>query len=198
MFHVPKVAFLMPPPPPFCTFRMSLELMTIACTWTDPKNYSRVLYARLKITARLLLLTVDLSHVTFMASVSKHPMKKNNPHKRNGTDCTVSCEYRLYASSLDRELAGWPILPGARAALSERARAGGVRGFWTLTIWPLGGWFPHWLPLFPANNWDLIWEEISKAPVTPLLCSDRFPSLALKETSLSSDALWRPWVVEGW
>lgn len=45
----------------------------------------------------------------------------------------------------------------ARAALSERARTEGVRGLWMLTIWPLGGWFPHWLPLFLANNWDLIW-----------------------------------------
>lgn len=66
----------------------------------------------------------------------------------------------------------------------ERARAVEVRGLWTLTIWPLGGWFPHWLPLFPVNNWDLIWEEISKSLVTPLLRMDRFLSVALKETSL--------------
>lgn len=96
----------------------------------------------------------------------------------------ISYERTLCTSSVDWESAGWPVSPRARAALSERARAGGVRGLWTLTIWPLGGWFPHWLPLFPANNWDLIWEEISKALVTPLLRSDRFPSLVLKETSL--------------
>lgn len=106
-------------------------------------------------------------------------------------------QYHMRLCSVGCEFAGWPVLPGARAALSERARAGGVMGLWTLTIWPLGGWFPHWLSLFPANNWDLIWEEISKAPVTPLLRSDRFLSLALKETSPSQDALWRPWLAVG-
>lgn len=111
------------------------------------------------------------------------------------TGSTVSCEYMLCTGSVDCGFAGWPVWPTARTALSDRARAGGVRGLWTLTIWPLGGWFPHWLPLFPPNNWDLIWEEISKDPVTPLLRSDRFPSLALKETSPSHDALWTPWVV---
>lgn len=101
-------------------------------------------------------------------------------------------------SSVDCEFAGWPVSPAARVALSARARAGGVSGLWTLTIWPSGGWFPHWLPLFPVNNWDLICEEISKAPVTPLLHSDRFLALALKETSPSRVALRRPWVVEVW
>lgn len=87
---------------------------------------------------------------------------------------------------------GGPVSPAEHTqAVTERARAGGVRGLRTLTIWPLGGWFPHWLPLFLANNRDLIWEEISKGPVTPLLCSDRFLSLAFEEMSLSRVALWR-------
>lgn len=83
----------------------------------------------------------------------------------------------------------------ARAALSERARAEGVRGLWTLTIWPLGGWFPHWLPLFLANNWDLIWPGggVNKTPVTPLLQLHRTASWALKESSL-----WSVLLCEGW
>ena len=89
------------------------------------------------------------------------------------------------------DFAGWPVSPRARAALSARTRAGGVRGLWMLTIWPLGGWFPHWLPLFPANNWDLIWEEISKAPVTPL------GQVFEGDISLSHGALWRPWAGSG-
>lgn len=64
--------------------------------------------------------------------------------------------------------------------LSDRARAGGVGvgggalNADHLAFW--GGWFPHWLPLFMANNWDLIWEEISKAPATSALRSDGLPS----------------------
>lgn len=126
-------------------------------------------------------------------SSAKHPMKNNDFESDRYS--TVTCEYTLCTNSVDCEFAGWP---GTRAALSERARAGGVRGLWALTIWPLGGWFPHWLSLFLANNWDLIWEEISKTPMTQLLRSNRFPSLVLKETSLSRVALWRPWVVEVW
>lgn len=66
-----------------------------------------------------------------------------------------------------------------------------VWGLWTLTIWPLGGWFPYWLPLFLTNNWDLIWVEISKAPWHhscngTVFCSFFFIlRIALKETSLS-------------
>lgn len=66
--------------------------------------------------------------------------------------------------------------------LSDRARAGGVMG--CSERWPSGpGGVPDWLPLFVANNWDLIWE-ISKAPTTSALRTDRFPSLVLKEMSL--------------
>lgn len=73
--------------------------------------------------------------------------------------------------------------------LSDRPRGRRGQGeLWTLTIWSsgggAGGWFPHWLPLFVANNWDLIWKEISKAPATSALRADGFSSVVLQEMSL--------------
>lgn len=67
---------------------------------------------------------------------------------------------------------------------SESPKTAGVRGLWSMTIWPLGAGFLTGHHCSPANNWDLIWKEISKGLVTPLVHTDRICLLALKETSL--------------
>lgn len=136
---------------------------------------------------------------SWLTPATKHPVKSNPLLKRNMTlsltGSTVSCVVR--AVRIENLLGGLSRLEHAQPC----QRGQGLEGSGGSERWPSGpwgGWFPLWLSLFPANNWDLIWEEISKAPVTPLLRPDRFPSLALKETSPSHDALWRPWVVEAW
>lgn len=79
-------------------------------------------------------------------------------------------------------------------------RGQGLEGSGGSERWPSGPWGAGFLTsclCSPVNNWDLIWEEISKAPVTPA-----FGQVSL--LSLKGDiypphvALWRPWAVEVW
>lgn len=97
----------------------------------------------------------------------------------NPTGSLASNGYTAHMKTADCDYAGWPE---HAQPLSDRARAGGGSGG-ALNADHLapggGGWFSHWLSLFMANNWDLICEEISKAPTTSALGTDRFPSLEL-------------------
>lgn len=96
-------------------------------------------------------------------------------------------EHMPCRSNVDCECAGWPVSPIEHAQLCGRGqglkRSGGSE-HWPSGPW--GGWFPHWVSLFLANNRDLIWlgwgggEGVSKASVTPLLHSHRFPLCSLK------------------
>lgn len=99
----------------------------------------------------------------------------------------------------------------ARAALPLRARAEEVRGLWTLTIWPLRGLVSS-LGVFVSGKqsglnlvgvgWaGVVWcvgEGVSKASMTPLLHSHRFPSAALKESSPCSMLLCAKAAGQSW
>lgn len=69
--------------------------------------------------------------------------------------------------AVENDLGGLTLCEHAQPSRMQRAGPDGSAGLPTLTIWPLGGWFPQWLPLFPTNNWDLIWEEISDISPAP-------------------------------
>lgn len=102
----------------------------------------------------------------------------------------IMCERMPCRSYVDCECAGWPASPIEHARLCRKGqglkRSGGSE-HWPSGPW--GGWFPHWVSLFLANNRDLIWlgwgggEGVSKASMTPLLHSHRFPAAALRESS---------------